>query len=191
MITTVLLKQIYKERFMLNLLRSRRSIRSFKPVAIDSQITSIFKEALLRAPSSCGFNPWEFIFVTDKPLLFALKKTKEHGSEFVDESALAVVICADEKKSDVWIEDCSIASIILQFTAQSLGLGSCWIQVRNRKHSKDLSSEVYIQKLLSIPEHYRVLSMIVIGFTDETPKPVSIEELQFAKIHKDKFKTES
>ena len=41
-----------------------------------------------------------------------------------------MVILADPNATDVWIEDASIVSIITQLMAQSLGLSSCWIQVR-------------------------------------------------------------
>ena len=39
---------------------------------------------------------------------------------------------ADPLASDVWIEDASIASIMIQLQAEDLGLGSCWVQVRER-----------------------------------------------------------
>ena len=57
----------------------------------------------------------------------------------LETAPLAVVICADETLNDAWIEDCSIASILLQLTAQSIGLGSCWIQIRNRMYSEKIS----------------------------------------------------
>ena len=40
----------------------------------------------------------------------------------------AVVVIADPEKTDVWTEDCSIAMAYMHLAADSLGLGSCWIQ---------------------------------------------------------------
>jgi hypothetical protein len=54
-----------------------------------------------------------------------LSQSKEHGSSFLKTGTWHRV-CGDETKTDVWVEDCSIASIIVQLTAQSLGLGTCW-----------------------------------------------------------------
>ena len=122
---------------MINLLRKRRSIRVYEDRKIELEKIEILKEAILRSPSSRNINPWEFIFVDDKELLIKLSKAKEHGSEFLESAALGIVVCGNEKKSDVWIEDCSIASILVQMVAQSLGLGSCWIQIRNRMHNKE------------------------------------------------------
>lgn len=168
---------------MISLLRNRRSIRKFTSKPIDESVLSLLKESLLRAPTSRGINHWEFIFITEKKLLDALSDAKENGSGFVKNAPLAIVVCGNEKKSDVWVEDCSIASIIVQLTAHALGLGSCWVQIRNRKHSKECSAENFVQNLLSIPEYIRVESIIVVGEPGEKPEPIPKEELDFSKIH--------
>src|SRR5512135_530815 len=115
---------------MIEILRFRRSIRKYIKKAIDGESLEIIKEALLRCPSSRGTNPWTFIFVDEADLLARLSKAKEHGSAFLKNAALAIVVCGDETRSDVWVEDCSIAAIVAQLTAHSLGLGSCWVQIR-------------------------------------------------------------
>ena len=92
------------------------------------------------------------------------------------------MVCADSTKSDVWIEDCSIASILVQMTALSLGLGSCWIQIRNRQHDARESAEEYIQKLLGLPKHVKVQSIISIGYPDEKRTPLSADELEYHKV---------
>ena len=142
----------------------------------------ILKEALLRCPSSRGINPWTFIFVDDRDLLQRLSLAKEHGSGFLKDAALGVVICGDEIKSDVWVEDCSITSIVLQLTAHSLGLGTCWIQIRKRPYTKEISSEKYIQELLNMPEHMRVECIVSIGYPAETKIPIPFKRLDFDKV---------
>ena len=167
---------------MIEILRSRRSIRKYEKKGIDSNVLDIFKEALLRCPSSRGINPWVFIFVDNHDLLNRLSQAKEHGSGFLKDAPLGIVVCGDETKSDVWVEDCSIASIVIQLTAHSLGLGTCWIQIRNRFHKKETTSEQYIQELLGIPEHLRVECVISIGYPAETKTPLPFERLDFDKI---------
>ncbi len=167
---------------MIEMLRSRRSIRKYEKKGIDTNMLDILKEALLRCPSSRGINPWIFIFVDDRDLLHRLSQAKEHGSGFLKDAALGIVVCGDETKSDVWVEDCSIASIVVQLTAHSLGLGTCWIQIRNRSHTNETTAEKYIQELLGIPEHLRVECMISIGYPAETKTPLPFERLDFDKI---------
>jgi nitroreductase len=172
---------------MIDIVRTRRSIRKYEKKAIDKESLETLKEALLRCPSSRGINPWMFIFVDDPGLLKELAKTKEHGSSFLKDAALGIVVCGDETKSDVWVEDCSIASIVVQLAAQSLGLGSCWIQIRKRPHSQDKTAEAYIQGLLKIPLHLKVESIISIGYPAETKKPIPREKLEFEKIRYNTF----
>ncbi|HME44057.1 MAG TPA: nitroreductase family protein [Syntrophorhabdales bacterium] len=172
---------------MIEILRKRRSIRKYQATAIDSQAMEVIKEALLRSPSSRGINPWTFIFVDQKDLLQKLSQAKEHGAQFVKDAPLAVVVCGDETKSDVWVEDCSIASIVLQLAVQSLGLGSCWCQIRNRIHSKEKSAEKYVQELLRLPGNLKVLSIIAIGVPAETKAPVAKEQLDYSKIRNNTY----
>ncbi len=120
---------------MLDILRKRRSVRKYKDKEIEPEFIELLEEAPLRSPSSRNFRPWRFLFITDRAKLEELSRAKTSGSSFVKGSSLGVVVCADENESDVWIGDCSITSIILQLTSQSLGLGSCWIQIRKRMHS--------------------------------------------------------
>jgi nitroreductase len=167
---------------MIDTLRTRRSIRKYGNKPIGAASLEVLKEALLRSPSSRGFNPWTFIFVDDRDLLTALSKAKEHGSNFIEGAALAIVVCGDETKSDVWIEDCSIASIVAHLTAHSLGLGSCWVQIRGRHHSGEVTAEEYIQKLLAIPAVVKVEAIVSIGYPAENKTPVAGERLDYGKI---------
>ena len=167
---------------MLDILRERRSIRRYKDRKIEDEKIERLMEAALRSPSSRGINPWRFVFVTDKPALEKLSKSKESGSGFLKGASLGVVICSVEGESDVWVEDCSIAAIILQLAGQSLGLGSCWIQIRKRMHSSSLSSEDYVKQLLGLPGNFLVESIIAFGYADEDKEPIAREQLEYGKI---------
>lgn len=173
---------------MIDLLRERRSIRKYTAKGVEKEKVDILKEAVLRSPSSKNINPWEFIFIDDKDLIRKLKDCKAHGTVPLETATLAVVVCADTAKNDVWVEDCSIASIILQLTAQSLGLGSCWIQVRLRNHSGTESADDYIRRLLNIPDNYSVLSIISAGYPEKIRAGKPFDELQFEKIKLNSFK---
>lgn len=171
----------------MELLRHRRSVRRFLSRPIEPAKLDLLKEAVLRSPSSRNFDPWEFIFVTDPGTLDKLSRLKPHGSEFLEEAALAIIVCADEAKSDVWVEDCSIASILGLLAAQSLGLGGCWVQVRKRLYDETTQSEDYVRQVLSLPEHLRILSIIGIGYPAERPDPMPEQDLKLSRIHENKW----
>ncbi len=167
---------------MIELLRARRSIRNFTDRPIEPQKIETLKEAALRSPSSRNIDPWEFIFVDQRELLKKLSLAKPHGAKFLSGAALGIVICADGDESDVWVEDCSIASILIQMVAQSVGLGSCWIQIRNRMFDDKVTSEDYIKGVLNMPKHLKVETIVAIGYPAETREPLPREELKNEKI---------
>jgi len=172
---------------MIPLLQARRSIRKFQDRKIEPEKIDKLMEAALRAPSSMGHNPWEFIVVTDEAVLEGLSRAKEHGSAFMKGAALGIVVCADPDKSDVWIEDTSIASIILHLTAASLGLGSCWIQIRKRMHDDTKTAEAFLAELLNLPENMKVLSMVGIGYPAEEKPGHGKETLSYEKVHMNRY----
>ena len=171
-----------RQKNMLDILRKRRSVRKYKAKAIEPELIEHLKEAAVRSPTSRNFRPWRFLFLTDKDKLEALSWAKTSGSSFLKGASLGVVVCADEHESDVWIEDCAIASIILQLTGQSMGLGSCWIQIRKRVHSDVQTSEEYVQGVLGLPANMKVESIIAFGYPDEEKLPIPKAQLEYNKI---------
>ncbi|MGE5605834.1 MAG: nitroreductase family protein [Bacteroidota bacterium] len=168
---------------MLELVQKRRSIRSYLRKTIETEKVQLLIEVALRAPSSRGLNPWEFILVDQGELLEKLSNSKEHGSSFLKNAPLGIVICADPARCDVWIEDASIAGTYLQLAAESIGLGSCWIQIRERKHSRFKTAEEYVREVLNIPDHLKVEAIIALGYPAEKLPPHSEAELDRKKIH--------
>lgn len=164
-------------------IQKRRSIRKFIDKPVEQEKLDIIIEAALRSPSSMGRDPWEFIIVNDEDLLEKLSKAKPHGATFLKGAALGIVVCADKNKSDVWVEDTSIASTHIYLTAESLGLGACWIQMRKRNYSDDLPAGHYISSVLNLPEGMEVLSIIAIGYPAEDKSPHKKEDLKYDRIH--------
>ena len=125
--------------------------------------------------------------VDDKDMLEKLSHCKEMGAAFLADAAMAVVVMADPLASDVWIEDASIASIMIQLQAEDLGLGSCWIQVRERFTATGMPSGEYVHTLLDIPLQLQVVSIIAVGHKGMERKPFNEEHLQWEKIHINKY----
>jgi len=177
-----------KEKNMfLSLLTKRRSIRRYRENPVEAEQVDMLVETALRSPSSRGFNPWEFIFITERDLLDTLSKAKPHGASFLKNAALGIVVCADPEKCDVWIEDAAIASIFLHLASESMGLGSCWIQIRKRMHNQTKTAQEYIRELLNIPENINVESIIAIGHPAETKPPHRKQDLQYEKVHHNQY----
>lgn len=165
------------------LIKTRRSTRKFTDEELTQDQVVMLMKAALMAPTSKRTNAWQFIVVDDKEKLKALSYCKEHSSQFIADAALAVVVAADPLASDVWIEDASIASIYLQLQAEDMGLGSCWVQVRERFTAAGIPSNEYVHEVLNLPLPLQVLSIIAIGHKGMERKPFNEEFLQWEKIH--------
>jgi nitroreductase len=172
---------------MFDLLRQRRSIRKFKSQPVEPEKVELLCEALLRAPTSRNFQPCEFVLVEDPGLLLKLATAKAHGTSFFSTAPLAIVVAADPQKSDVWVEDSSIAAIIAQLAAEELGLKSCWAQLRLRPHEGEENASEYVRKLVGLPEGFEVPMVIALGYPDEEKPGHPRAELSDAKIHRDQF----
>jgi nitroreductase len=171
----------------LPLVQKRRSIRKFQNKPVEPEKLDVLIEAALRAPSSMGSNPWEFVVVREQGMLQKLSKAKLHGATFLKNAPLAVVVCADPAKSSVWVEDASIASIFIHLAAESIGLGGCWIQIRERMHSETKTAEAYISELLGLPANIKVQAIMAVGYPDEKKRPHDKESLEYQKVHVDLY----
>lgn len=167
---------------LLDLLRKRRSIRQFTDQKVEKEKLEVLIESVLRSPSSRGLNPWEFVVVTDEDTIAALARSKAHGSSFLAGAPLAIVVCADPAISDVWIEDTSIASLILHLCAADLGLGSCWIQIRKRPHDEQTEAEAYVKDTLELKPGISVEAIIAIGYAAEEKPGRAGDSLLYERI---------
>ncbi len=167
---------------LLELLRKRRSIRKYQDKPVAAETVEQLIEVMLRSPSSRSLNPWEFVVVRDQALLQQLSRAKQHGASFLKGAPLAIVVAADPSRCDVWIEDCAIATLLVHLAATDLGLGSCWVQVRERQHEGGGSAEEFVTDLLGLPPHLNVLAMVAIGYPAEEKAGHPAESLLWDRV---------
>lgn len=170
-----------------DLIIKRRSTRKFTNDLLTAEQVEMLLKAGLMSPTSKGANSWQFIVVENKEALEELSHCKKGASKFIADCALAIIVVADPLVSDVWIEDASVASIMIQLQAEDLGLGSCWVQIRERFTADETPSDDYIRAMLDIPLQLQVLSVIAIGHKDKERPPFDEEKLQWEKVHIGKF----
>ena len=171
----------------LELLQKRRSIRQFEQKPVEREKIEYLVEAMLRSPSSRSLNPWEFVVVQDPATIEALSKAKPHGATFVKNAPLAIVVCADPKKCDVWVEDTAIASLLLHLAATDLGLGSCWVQIRLREHDGSRMATDYIADLLGLEAGMVVEAVVAIGYAKELKSGHAKDSLLYERVHYERF----
>ncbi len=172
-----------------DLLIQRRSIRKYTEDLLQPEETEKILKAALLSPTSKNSHSWQFVVVEDKEMLQKLSNCKPHGSNFVANCALAVVVLGNPLVSDVWIEDASIASFAMQLQAEDIGVGSCWVQVRERQFDENITAADYVRDALEIPMPYEVLSIIAFGKKEKERKPNDVEALLWENVHIGEFKS--
>jgi nitroreductase len=169
------------------LAEKRRSVKVYAERPVEAGKIDAIIEAALRSPSGRAARPWEFVVVTDKTLLEKLSVAKPQGADFVKDAPVAVVVCGDPSASGLWVEDCSIAAVTIQYAAHALGLGSRWTQMRGNNFNEGTTSTQYIAKLLGLPENLTVQCIIAIGYPGEEMVPYKKDELLFNKVSYNRY----
>lgn len=170
-----------------DLLIQRRSIRKYKPDYLKPEEVRLILEAGLLAPTSKSSRAWHFIVVEDPQVLEQMSQCKAAGAMPIAKAPLAIVVAMDSSKDDAWIEDAAIASAYMQLQAEDLGIGSCWIEIRDRYHADGTPAQEKLEELLGIPETMPIVSVITFGYKDEERKPQNVEKLLWENVHISKW----
>ena len=172
---------------LLNYFQHRRSVRSDTGAPVSEEAVNQILQAGLMSATGKGLRPWEFIVVRSRETLNALAECRTAPVKMLRECDCAIVVLGDESRSDVWVEDCSVAMANMHLMADGLGLGSCWVQGRLREAADGRSTEDFVRSLLGFPEHLRLEAILTLGIPAQHPEPHRLEELPLEKIHREKF----
>lgn len=142
------------------------------------------KTALV-SPSGRNRKPYEFVVIDDKEIIKKLSVAKESGATFAADAPLMIVILGHENPT--WDDDCAIASTIIQLKAHDLGLGSCWIQTKEKVDSEGNATDENIKKILGAPSELKVHNMMALGYPDEEKPAYTDADVDMAKLHFNKF----
>ena len=148
---------------LIDLMLSRRSIRRYENKDIPEEVLKQILEAGRQAPSAANRQPIRFVIVNDDDMLKNLCDTLV--SRFVKAAPAAIVGCADVKSllTGKWaIVDATIAMQNMVIAAWTLGISSCWIGA---------CKEEKVKELLKIPDKWKVVALVTLGYPAEQPKP--------------------
>ena len=165
----------------------RRSYRKFTPEEVDPEAVKTIIRAALMSPTSKTRRAWHFIVVDDRLDIEKIADAKDAGAQLLKGAPLAIVVLGNPQENDCWIEDGSIAAISMQYQAEEMGLGSCWVQMRDRGLSDGTSADEVLRGILDIPEEMCVLCVLAVGHKAEERKPQDEEKLKWENVHIAKY----
>jgi len=162
-----------KCKTLVNLLKSRRSIRIYQDKPIPQDLLLQIVEAGRWAPTAANLQPWHFIVVTDPE---TRKRIGEVARFFfvnshVGKAPVVMALGFDTRKGKYGRYDVTLAGGNMLTMAASLGLGTCWIGAFD---------EPKVKEILEIPESIEVIGLITLGYPDEKaeiPPRVELEKI--------------
>ena len=177
-----------KEIAAMDVLLTRRSVRSFtnEPVS-EPEIKAILR-AGMHAPSSHNRRPWQMITITDRALLNALSPLSRWWGMLRD-APLCIVTCSysdtiKPEDEEFLVQDSAAATENMLLAIHALGLGGVWLGIHPKR-------EYYqaVKDALHIPDHVRVVSLIAAGHIKEPlpQRPAPQERFEEEKWHRERY----
>lgn len=181
-----------KENAVIENIMSRRSIRKYKPQAVNRDTMQVILNCGINAPNGQNKQSWE-IRVVDNPefingITEVYKKKNPKAAEDPNfknmfRNAPTVVFIANDKSYDLSQIDCGLLGENMILSAWAMGIGSCCLGGPTRFMTSTPEAAEYL-KMLDIPQGYELLYCIAFGYPDETPaaKPRKTEKIKFIDI---------
>ena len=145
-------------------IEQRRSVRAFQDKPISREYLEKIIDAGRRAPTARNEQPWEFVVVTDPEVRKKIADLATYGKFIAQGPACVAVFC--RANTPYYVEDGSAATENILLAATALGVGSCWVAGDKKPYAEE------IRKLLGVPEGYKLVSLIALGYPadDKPPK---------------------
>jgi nitroreductase len=163
---------------MLDLIKTRRSIRAFTDKEVGDDLVNEILEAGRYAPSGMNNQPWRFAVIRDKNLKDMVSGLTRYG-KVVQGSAVLISVFLDTEASYHHTKDVQAVGACIQnmlLTIHALGLGGVWL-------GEILKSEKELKLLLEAPPAYELMAVIAIGYPAEpifgNPQRKELSELVF------------
>ena len=152
----------------LELLKSRRSIRRYRPDPVPDEMVEQLLEAGRWAPSASNRQPWHFIVIRDAEIRRDVAERAAYhfiGWRHVANAPLLIALCV-EAGNPVYRrfmhQDIGLAGSQIMLQAHALGLGTCWTGGIDPDALGDI---------LRVPDAVEVVGLLSVGFPAEAPDP--------------------
>lgn len=171
---------------LMETLAARRSVRQFTDEAVSEDDLQKVVEAGMLAPTGKGINPRHYITITDPARIRSLVGCRKGGPAMLKTARAVIAVLGDTTASDTCVEDSSVALENMQLEATSLGLGSCWLQVRLRPSEEEgTSTEEFLRARLGFPKDMELEALLVLGHPAQQPTPHDLGKLSQGRVHRE------
>jgi nitroreductase len=165
---------------LIEIIKSRRSIRKFRPDAVPQELVEKVLEAGRWAPSGLNNQPWRFALITSHPLIDKISKLT-HYSKVVLASRVLIPVFLETEKSYHREKDIQAIGACLQnmlLEAHSVGLGGVWL-------GEIIKSDRQIRELMGLSGSLELMAVLALGYPDEHLRPTKRKDLQELIVFQD------
>ena len=186
--STTVTEKASNENAVIENMMSRRSIRKYKPQAVNRDTMQIILNCGINAPNGQNKQSWEIRVVDNPEFINGLteifkkenpKAAERPGFQNMFNNAPTVVFIANDPAYDMSQIDCGLLGENMILSAWSMGIGSCCLGGPVR-FMKSPAAVEYMKKL-GFSEGYELLYAIAFGYPDEMPaaKPREVSKVKF------------
>lgn len=160
---------VSKHEVIEEVIKSRRSVRSYQNKKVSKEIIENVLDSVRYAPSAGNYQPWEMIVVQDDEMRRNIVNAASN-QEWMINAPVFIIACVNDRlagavygprgKMLYGIQAVAAAIENILLTAESLGLGTCWIGE---------FSEITVARLLQCPEYVRPNAIITLGYPNDKP----------------------
>jgi nitroreductase len=147
---------------VLDVIKSRRSIRCFKKQAVDEKLVKEIIEAGSWAPSGLNNQPWKFVVVRSPAVKDKLAELT-HYRTIIQEAPVCIAVFLDTALSYDRTKDIQAIGACMQnmlLAIHALGLGGVWL-------GEILKNSEKVKQLLGVSPALEFMAVVALGYPDE------------------------
>lgn len=154
---------------VMDAIRKRRSVRSFKPDPLTKEQVKVLVEAMGRAPTAGNLHSRKFFLVSNPRIIAALARAAL-GQAYMEQAPLVVVACSDleifghygKRGVELYgLQEVAASVENLMLAATDLGLATVWVGA---------FKEEQVSQALELPEYLRPVAMVPVGHPESIPE---------------------
>ena len=159
-------------------IRSRLTVRSFKPDPVPEGVVRRMLQAARWSPSARNRQPWHFVIIRSRDTLDQIGGIASSGG-FIGGAPMAVAVVMDRGGRPEFDAGRSLQQ--MELAAWAEGVGGCVAGVRGEENDK-------VKELLGIPEDKELVTVVAFGYpTDEAAAKTKARKSLPEIAHSEKF----
>lgn len=156
---------------VLDVIMTRRSIRSFESRPVGKDLLEKIVEAGRRAPSGMNSQKWHFTVVTNPEVIREIGHYVQENEISICYDAPVFIMVSYEDGNPFAPFDTSCALENMMLASHALGLGSVWINRINKNEEK-----AYMMSPFGVPDNHRVYGCLAVGYPSSGPREKELAE---------------